>query len=104
MASKSVQGDDRPARPAAAAKGDDAADVVRQLLEQMEAADLEVITIYYGRPVSAGQTPEALRDELSQLYPQQEIEVVEGGQPFCTSLSRQNRGSRNPVARVNCYG
>lgn len=63
------------------AKGDDAADVVRQLLEQMEAADLEVITIYYGRPVSAAQA-EALRDELSELYPQQEIEVVEGGQPF----------------------
>lgn len=63
------------------AKGRDAADVARQLLEQMEAADLEVITIYYGGPVSAAQA-EALKGELSDLYPEQEIEVVEGGQPF----------------------
>jgi len=63
------------------AKGEDATDVVRQLLEQMEAVDLEVITIYYGGPVSAAQAEE-LKDELGELYPQQEIEVVEGGQPF----------------------
>ncbi len=55
--------------------------VVEALLEQMGTADLEVITLYYGEPVSAGQA-EDLRAALQQHYPDQEIEVVDGGQPF----------------------
>jgi uncharacterized protein len=62
-------------------KGTDAAEVVADLLEQMEAADLEVITLYYGEPVTADQAQD-LREALSALYPDQEIEVVEGSQPF----------------------
>jgi dihydroxyacetone kinase-like predicted kinase len=62
-------------------KGADPAEVVADLLEQMGAADLEVITLYYGEPISPEQA-DALREALAELYPDQEIEVVEGGQPF----------------------
>lgn len=62
-------------------KGTEPAEVVADLLEQMGAADLEVITLYYGEPVPAEQAKE-LREALGELYPDQEIEVVEGGQPF----------------------
>ncbi len=63
------------------ASGSDAADVVKQLLAQMGAADLEVITLYYGQPVTADQAA-ALQAELQNLYGNQEIEIVDGGQPF----------------------
>lgn len=63
------------------AAGNNAEEVVRSLLEQMDAASLEVITLYYGEPVTAQQADD-LREALSDLYPDQEIEVVEGGQPF----------------------
>ncbi len=61
--------------------GGSAEEVVRRLLEQMDAVNLEVITLYYGEPVTAQQADD-LRKVLSELYPDQEIEVVEGGQPF----------------------
>jgi DAK2 domain fusion protein YloV len=63
------------------ATGPGAEDVVRQLLEQMAASDLEVITLYYGQPVTAEQAA-AVQSELQVLYPNQEIEVIDGGQPF----------------------
>jgi dihydroxyacetone kinase-like predicted kinase len=63
------------------AKGATAEEVVGILLEQMDAGSLEVITVYYGEPVSSEEA-EALREVLSERYPDQEIEVVEGGQPF----------------------
>ncbi len=63
------------------AKGPTSEDVVKQLLDQMGAADLEVITLYYGQPVTE-QGAGALQGELSQAYPNQEIEVINGGQPF----------------------
>ncbi len=55
--------------------------VVKTLLEQMHADELEVITLYYGEPVTAAQA-QALQAELRELYPDQEIECVEGGQPY----------------------
>jgi uncharacterized protein len=61
--------------------GVSSAEVVQTLLEQMSAAELEIITLYYGQPVQAREA-EALRANLSELYPDQEIEVVDGGQPF----------------------
>ncbi|HIC88199.1 MAG TPA: DAK2 domain-containing protein, partial [Anaerolineae bacterium] len=62
------------------AKGNTPEDVACTLLEQMHADEAEIITIYYGDSVSAGQA-QALADELQELYPHQEVEVVEGGQP-----------------------
>ncbi len=55
--------------------------VAKTLLEQMGADELEVITLYYGEPVEAAQA-QAFQDELQTLYPNQEIECVEGGQLF----------------------
>jgi uncharacterized protein len=63
------------------ATGPDSGSVVKGLLEQMNAAALEIITLYYGQPIAASQA-ESLRTDLHELYPNQEIEVVDGGQPF----------------------
>ncbi len=63
------------------ATGPTATAVVQQLLEQVNAAELEVITLYYGEPVSTDEA-QALRDALQEHYPDQEIEAVDGGQPF----------------------
>ena len=63
------------------ATGSSAAEVAQTLLEQMGAADLEVITLYYGQPIAAPEAL-ALQESLRELYPDQEIEVVDGGQPF----------------------
>jgi uncharacterized protein len=60
---------------------EDSSSVVKKLLEQMDAADMEIITLYYGLPVTA-EDAEELREELRELYPDQEIELVNGGQPF----------------------
>ncbi|PKO22201.1 MAG: hypothetical protein CVU38_10705 [Chloroflexi bacterium HGW-Chloroflexi-1] len=63
------------------ATGPSAEEVVKTLLEQMVASELEVITLYYGEPTNA-QTAEALQAVLSELYSDQEIEIIDGGQPF----------------------
>jgi uncharacterized protein len=63
------------------AAGPDSETVVKQLLYQMNAIEMEIITLYYGQPVTA-EHAEKLRNELRELYPDQEIEVVDGGQPF----------------------
>jgi dihydroxyacetone kinase-like predicted kinase len=56
-------------------------EVVKQLLEQMGASDLEVITLYFGQPVTAA-VARKLQQELVALFPSQEVEMVDGGQPF----------------------
>ncbi len=63
------------------ATGPDSGSVVKKLLEQMGATNLEIITLYYGQPVSAAEA-DALHAELSALFGTQEIEIVNGGQPF----------------------
>lgn len=55
--------------------------VVSELLAQMGAADLEVITLYYGQPVTDDEA-RAMQKTLLETFPQQEIEIVDGGQPF----------------------
>ena len=62
-------------------KGADSNAVVEDLLGQMGAADLEIITLYYGQPVAADEA-KALQARLRELFPNQEIEIVNGGQPF----------------------
>ena len=63
------------------AKGSTSDVVVKQLLDQMDASNKEVITLYYGQPVLAANA-KALRQELVGVYTDQEIEMVDGGQPF----------------------
>jgi DAK2 domain fusion protein YloV len=63
------------------AKGSTSDEVVKQLLQQMKASDLEVITLYFGQPVTAAAA-RTLQQELIRLYPNQEVEMFDGGQPF----------------------
>ena len=46
----------------------------------MNAADAEIITIYYGNPVSA-QEAQALADAVRAIYTNQDVELIDGGQP-----------------------
>lgn len=54
--------------------------VVFDLLEQMQASDAEIITVYYGNDVDA-HTARQLGERIMATYPDQEVEVVAGGQP-----------------------
>ncbi len=55
-------------------------EVVQMLLEEMGTSQREIITLYYGETTSEGSA-NALADLLQQNWPDQEIEVVAGGQP-----------------------
>lgn len=61
-------------------KGKTAEEVVKLLLAQMHAHQAEVITLYYGAEVTA-EAAQALGNEIERLYPDQEVEVIFGGQP-----------------------
>ncbi len=50
------------------------------LLDQMETADLEIVTLYFGNGVTQFQA-EQLGALVCEKYPQLEVEIVEGGQP-----------------------
>jgi dihydroxyacetone kinase-like predicted kinase len=63
------------------AKGMSPSEVSIEALQQMHAVDHEIITIYYGETVG-GDEARALADEIATLFPDQEIELVDGGQPY----------------------
>ncbi|NTU65948.1 MAG: DAK2 domain-containing protein, partial [Chloroflexi bacterium] len=50
------------------------------LLDQMNAEDLEIVTLYYGNGVTAAET-EVIGAAIREKYPNLEVEIVEGGQP-----------------------
>lgn len=56
-------------------------EVARKLLQEMDASQGEVITLYYGEGVSEEEA-RALADLIAQDWPDQEVEVVAGGQPY----------------------
>ncbi len=60
--------------------GDTVNSVVIALLDKMGAAERELITLYYGAEINP-RDAKALVEHLQQLYPEQEIEMREGGQP-----------------------
>jgi hypothetical protein len=55
-------------------------EVVFNLLAQMDADQAEIITVYYGDQIDAA-TAEALGGRIAAAYPDQEVEVITGGQP-----------------------
>jgi len=55
-------------------------EVLRALLKKMDAAQGEIITLYWGEPVSEDDA-QTLAELLQQDWPKQEIEVVPGNQP-----------------------
>jgi dihydroxyacetone kinase-like predicted kinase len=58
-----------------------AEDVARALLREMEAAEGEIITLYYGDSVTEKEAS-ALADLIRGDWPDQEVEVIAGGQRF----------------------
>lgn len=62
------------------ASGNTLEEVVQEMLRQMKANEHEIITIYCGEGI-AGTEPERLADEIRASYPDQEVELVDGGQP-----------------------
>jgi DAK2 domain fusion protein YloV len=62
-------------------KGNSPEEVSKATLEQMHTDDHEIITIYFGESVTSDEA-EQLASELAAQYPDQEIEVVDGGQPY----------------------
>jgi len=60
--------------------GDSMAEVMRALLAEMGAADMELVTLYYGDGVNESEA-QALARTMQEDYAGIEIEVVEGGQP-----------------------
>jgi DAK2 domain fusion protein YloV len=61
-------------------KGPTPSEVTKDALEQLVADDYEIVTLYYGESVTA-DTAQELASELEARYPEQEFEVVDGGQP-----------------------
>ena len=61
-------------------KGERPDRVVMDALGSMCAEEYEIITIYYGESTTADEAQQ-LAGEIAERYPEQEIEVVDGGQP-----------------------
>jgi hypothetical protein len=55
-------------------------EVARELLTEMNSSDREIITLYYGEDISEEEA-DALADRLEEDWPEQDIEVIPGGQP-----------------------
>lgn len=63
-----------------AGANDDMTALVLDLLERVHTREREIITLYYGAAVTANDA-EALSQAIREKYPNQEVEVVSGGQP-----------------------
>lgn len=61
-------------------KGSELDRVVMDALSQMRVEEYEIVTIYYGETVTADEAQQ-LADDIMERYPEQEVEVVDGGQP-----------------------
>ena len=62
------------------AAADRTEEAFRNLLQQMRAANGEILTIYYGKGHDQGEIGELI-ESIRPQYPRLEIEVVFGGQP-----------------------
>lgn len=62
------------------AAGDKYDEVLLKLLEEVDAGEMEIITLYFGED-SSREEAEAMGTLISSQYPEQEVEIVEGGQP-----------------------
>ena len=61
-------------------KGSSPGQVVLQALAEVDAATYEIITVYYGESVTVDEAEE-LAARIQEVYSEQEIELVDGGQP-----------------------
>jgi dihydroxyacetone kinase-like predicted kinase len=63
------------------ASGSGIEQVLWLMLEEMALSEREILTLYYGNGIEADQVDE-LASRISEHYPDQEIELVQGGQPY----------------------
>lgn len=63
------------------AAGETMTDVVATTLQKMGVADCELLSVYYGQDISPAEA-ETFSEEIQALYPDLEIELVAGGQPY----------------------
>jgi len=61
--------------------GEDELTVIDETVRRIGAAELELITIYYGAEVTPVEA-ESLAEHIREDYPDQEVELVYGGQPY----------------------
>jgi DAK2 domain fusion protein YloV len=61
-------------------KGNSPAQAAMDALEQIDGGEYEIISIYYGEAISADEAQQ-LAEQIALKYPEQEVEVVDGGQP-----------------------
>lgn len=62
-------------------KGDEVAEVTKELLDKMVDADSELVSVYYGSDV-AEVDAEALVEDLEEKFEDCDVEINEGGQPL----------------------
>jgi DAK2 domain fusion protein YloV len=55
--------------------------VVRETLTRMQVDQYEIITVYHGAEIPS-DTANAMAQRIKEWFPSQEIEVVQGGQPY----------------------
>lgn len=60
---------------------DDIQSACLTLLDEADAADYELITLFYGQNISRNQVNK-IADAIRRAYPNQTVEVQEGGQPY----------------------
>jgi hypothetical protein len=61
-------------------KGSSPAPVIREALQEIGAGCYEIITVYFGESVTEDEAEE-MAAQIRAEYPEQEIEIVDGGQP-----------------------
>ena len=61
-------------------KGDSPNQTTISALRETDAKEYEIITVYYGESISPEEA-EQLADQIEEQFPEQEVEVVDGGQP-----------------------
>jgi DAK2 domain fusion protein YloV len=62
------------------ASGASTEEVADEMLRQMQAGSYDIITVYYGQD-STPASAQVIAARIREQYPEQEIEVVDGGQP-----------------------
>jgi DAK2 domain fusion protein YloV len=56
-------------------------EVLEKLLEEMDASNHELITVYYGQDVSQQEAAQ-MASQIGMIYPDLEVELLDGGQPI----------------------
>jgi hypothetical protein len=63
------------------AAGNDSIEILTKMLAKLDLSNTEIITIYYGADTTVEQAEE-VSSNIKNQYPQLQVEVVRGGQPY----------------------